>query len=504
MTDAFLLGIDAGLTNLKAVVFDREGAVVASAARDTPAPEAPPGRDEQDHDALWAAVVDVVSEVLAADAVDARAVESVGVAGHGHGLYALNRSGDAVCGVKSTDNRATDLVAEWRADGVLDDVTDYLGWTPFGGDPLSLLAWFDREAPATADRIDVVLSCKDVVTNRLTGSTTTDTMEGSVFRTPDGDVARGAFEALGIGEYVDAVPPTIPSTTPCGTVTEAVASETGIPVGTPVAAGIHDVGACALGAGVTDPGQAAVILGTWGQSVVVTDGPEDGSGGLPRRYLDGWLRYRGTRAGAACLDWFVEEFGADWRDRARERDVSPYTVYDDVADAVPAGAHGVLFHPYLNGTTDDPDARGGFYGLGLDNTREDMLRAVYDGVAIAQVSGVRDIRADVTDLRVTGGGARSAVWPGVFADVFDGPVTVPSGEEMGARGAAVCGGVAAGVYADASAAVDATVDVAERYTPDPAAADRYRSLAEAFETSRDGLTRAWQTLKSVPEEHEER
>lgn len=498
MTETLLLGIDAGLTNLKAVAFDRGGDVVASAARETPAPDSDAGRDEQDHDALWAAVVDVVRSILDADAVDPAAVAGVGVAGHGHGLYALDADGAPVCGVKSTDSRATDLVGEWREDGTLSAATDHLGWTPFGGDPLSLLAWFDREAPQTAARIESVLFCKDVVAHRLTGSTTTDTMEGSVFRADAPADTRAAFEALGIEAYADAVPEPVSSTESCGSVTEAAADATGLPAGTPVAAGLHDVGACALGAGVVDPGQAAVILGTWGQSVVVTDGPDDGEGGLPRRYLDGWLRYRGTRAGAACLDWFVEEFGDEWRQRAVERDVDPYAVYEEVAAGVPAGAGGVVFHPYLNGTTDDPDARGGFYGIGLESTRADMLRAVYEGVAIAQVTGARDLREELDALRVTGGGARSDLWPGVFADVFGGPVSVPAGAEMGARGAAICAGVAADVYPNVESAVAETVTVEREYAADADATVRYRRVARAFVEARDGLGSAWQTLKTVP------
>ncbi|GAA0301885.1 FGGY-family carbohydrate kinase [Halarchaeum salinum] len=500
MTRTLLLGIDAGLTNLKAVAFDRGGDVVASASSETPGFGSKPGRDEQDHGELWAAVVDIVRAVVADDAVDPDAIAGVSVAGHGHGLYALGADGEPVVGVKSTDSRATDLVAEWRDDGTLAAAADHLGWTPFGGDPLSLLAWFDREAPETAARIDTILFCKDVLAYRFTGSATTDTMEGSVFRAETPDEAHAAFDVLGIEDHADAIPDPVPSTERCGTVTAAAEAETGLPAGTPVAAGLHDVGACALGAGVTDPGEAAVILGTWGQSVVVTGGPDDGSGGLPRRYLDGWLRYRGTRAGAACLDWFVEEFGDEWREQAVERGVDPYTVYEGVASDVPAGAGGVLFHPYLNGTTDDPDARGGFYGLGLDSTRADMLRAVYEGVAVAQVTGVRDLRTTIDAMRVTGGGARSDIWPAMFADVFGGPVTVPTGAEMGARGVAICAGVAADIYADVDAAVEETVTVEREYAADPDATARYERVARAFAEARNGLEPAWQTLKTIPPE----
>ncbi len=491
--ESVLIGVDAGLTNVKVVALDTAGTALTSVSAPTPELTAASNCDEQDHDALWSTASDLIAAVLADEAVDPAAVEGVGVAGHGHGLYALDAAGEAVCGIKSTDDRATGILKEWQREGRLERVSDRLGWEPFGADPYSLLAWFDRERPETAGRIDRMLFCKDVLNHRLTGAKTTDPMDGSALVPPDGDVT-GVLETLDLAEYAEAVPDRVDSTARCGTVTPAAAEATGLPPGTPVAAGLHDVGACALGAGVVAPGQATVILGTWGQSVVVVDGPETGTGGLPRRYLDGWLRYRGTRAGAACLDWFVDEFGDQWRATARDRDVSPYTVYEERAEAVPAGANGLVFHPYLRGSTDNPNARSGFYGLGLEHTKADLLRAVYEGVATALTLGVRAFDVEVTDLRVTGGGAESRLWTQLFADLLADTTRVPAGTEMGARGAALCAGVAAGCYADAAAAVEETVTVARSHDPDPARIERYRTVARAFQQAREGMGPAWETL----------
>jgi sugar (pentulose or hexulose) kinase len=485
-----LVGIDAGLTRLKAVAMSGSGERLASASAPTPGADAGEedrtadqgqGQDQdhhQDQEALWAATAELVRTLLEGEAVDPEAVTGVGVAGHGHGLYALDEAGEPVCGIRSTTDRASGLLAAWREDGRLERAADRLGWEPFGADPYCLLGWVDRERPAVADRIDTVLFCKDVLTHRLTGARTTDPMDGSALVPPDGDV-EGVFETLGLAEYADAVPDRVDSTAACGSVTERAAAETGLPAGTPVAAGLHDVGACALGAGVVGPGQATAILGTWGQSVVVVEGPHEGTGGLPRRYLDGWLRYRGTRAGAACLDWFVEAFGDRWRATARERGVDPYAVYEQRAEAVPPGANGVVFRPYLNGSTDDPDARGGFHGLGLETDRADLLRAVYEGVAAALALGVEAFDVEVTDLRVTGGGARSRLWTRLLAAFSGGPVRVPAAEETGARGAAICAGVAAGRYAGVEAAVSEAVDVRRRHEPTPERVERYRAVADA-------------------------
>jgi sugar (pentulose or hexulose) kinase len=488
-----LVGIDAGLTSVKTVAYTVEGRAVASAARETPGRSPAPDREEQDHDALWDAVVATVGEVLDAEEVDPEAVAGVGVAGHGHGLYALDPDGEPVVGIKSTDSRALDLLEEWEADGTLAAVRATTGWEPFGADPLCLLAWLAREAPDAYDRIDRVLFCKDVIGHRLTGRVVTDAMEESVFEAREGD-RTDAFERLGIADALEALPDAVPSTGLRGRVTAGAAADTGLPEGTPVAGGLHDVGACALGAGAVDPGQGVLVVGTWGQSILVEGAPSaPDAPGISRRYLDGWLTYRGTRSATACLEWFVEECAADWRREADERGIDEYALYDERVADVPPGAGGVVFHPFLRGATDDPRARAGFYGLRADHAKAHMLRAVYEGVALDLAGALDRLAPDgVADLRLTGGGARSEVWSGVFAAVTGERVRVPAAEEVGALGAALCGGVASGVYPDADAAVDAAVTVDRAHDPDHA--DRYDGVAEAFERAREGLGPVWDAL----------
>lgn len=494
MSEPLLVGVDTGLTNTKAAAFTPDGETIAVATRETPSGDGPPGRDDQDHDALWEAVADTIATVTGDDAVDPESVAGVGVAGHGHGLYALDADGSPVVGIKSTDSRAMSRLEEWRTDGTLTAATDRLGWEPFGADPFSLLAWLKAERPAVYSNVETVLFCKDVITHRLTGRLGTDTMEGSVFYGPDGDYDPTVFNTFDISEAFDALPRVVESTSVCGEVTESAAAATGLPTGTPVAAGLHDVGACALGAGAIRPGQGVVILGTWGQSVAILDDPDGGKTGLPRRFLGNWIRYRGIRSGTACVDWFVDEFGDGWRIEADERGVNPYVVYNEAVADAPVGAGGVIFHPYLSGSTDYPEARGGFYGLTLDHSGEELLRGVYEGVAIAQCTGLADLSSGVSDLRLTGGGARSEVWSEMFADIHGNPVSVPDGDELGARGVALCAGVAADLYEDYREAASVAVDVNRTHEPDPETVTDYRHLVNTFERVREDVRPTWKLL----------
>ncbi|MCU4802691.1 carbohydrate kinase [Halobacteria archaeon HArc-gm2] len=506
MTD-LLLGVDAGLTTTTAVVFDAGGETVAAASRATPTDRPETGHREVALEDLWETVADAIGAVTADDAVDPEAVAAVGLSGHGHGLYLLDADGRQVRpAIKSTDSRAAALVEEWEADGTADRMGERLGYAPFGADPLSLLGWLDRHEPDALDRTDTVLFCKDYLGYRLTGRRCTDAMEGSVFSRAGADeYDRGVFDALGLSVSPDVLPEVVPSGAARGQVTEAAAAETGLPAGTPVAGGLHDVGATALGTGAHEAGQAVLIVGTWGQSIVVLDDPGTGADGTPpgltRRYLDGYLRYKGLRSAAVCLDWFTGEVGDEWRRRAAAEDCSEYDVYDRVADDVPAGADGLLFHPYLDGSTDDPTDRGGFYGLTTDHTKAHMLRAVYEGVALSQSAALSDLTPDgaVGDVRLGGGGARSAVWSDVFAAAVDELLRVPAGEEAGARGAAICGALAAGVHPDAASAVDAMVAIERRHDPDPDTAALYRERRATFEDALAAIRPTWERLDASRE-----
>jgi sugar (pentulose or hexulose) kinase len=527
--EEWLLGVDAGLTAVKAAVFSPDGTEAAVAGRETPADEPAPDHREVALPALWTAVAGTIREAVDESPAAPGDVAAVGVAGHGHGLYLLDAAGEPVRpGIRSTDSRASDLLAEWEREGTAAAVRERLGYEPFGADPLSLLAWLRRHEPASYDRIDRLLFCKDYLKYRLTGRICTDSMEASVFYDPDTEsYDPGVFEELGLEGVTGALPEVIDSRAVCGEVTPAAAGTTGLPAGTPVASGLHDVGAVALGSGAHRPGQGVLIVGTWGQSIVVTDDPvpestrepggaSDGDDGAPgdgaaasdgtppglaRRYLDGWLRYKGNRSAAACLDWFVEEFGGPWRRQADEEDVSPYAVYDRVVEGTPVGAGGVLFHPYLQGSTDDPDATGGFVGLRTDHTRAHLLRAVYEGVAISQVERLAELepRGGLADLSLGGGGARSEVWSQLFADVRDDSVAVPAGEEAGARGAAICAGLAAGTFADTDAAVARMVSTARRHDPDPEVAATYRRHRGTFEATLAALRPTWKRLSAGAE-----
>jgi xylulokinase len=169
-----------------------------------------------------------------------------------------------------------------------------------------------------------------------------------------------------------------------------------------------------------------------------------------------------TQAAGLSLRWFRDNFGT-------------FTDYDQMtaeAAKVPPGSEGVLWAPYLMGERTpypDPDVRAALIGLAADHTRANVIRAVLEGVAFSlkdTLTIFKELGIPVRGIRVGGGGARSALWRQIQADVYGQTVEAVQAEEGAAYGAALLAGVGAGAWASVDAACDAVVHVAKRTPPD--------------------------------------
>jgi xylulokinase len=244
--------------------------------------------------------------------------------------------------------------------------------------------------------------------------------------------------------------------------------------GVPVAAGAGDCAAAALGVGVVRPGPVSVVLGTSG--VVFATLPAFAADPQARVHvfchaLPGVWHAMGVMLSAAgSLQWLHDV-------------VAPGVPFERLvaeAEAWSAGAEGLLFLPYLQGERTphaDPDARGAFAGLQLRHDRGALVRAVLEGVAFGlrdSVELLHELGVDVSVARASGGGARSELWLRICASVLGVPVERTAIEEGSAYGAALLGGVAAGVFADVGEAVASCVRVHDTVEP-------VRSWQEAYD-----------------------
>lgn len=506
MSADLLLGIDSGTSVVKSVVFDQRGIETAVARRETPVQSPQSGWSEVDMQALWSAAAETIREVL--NAVGAERIAAVGISGTACGVWPIDADGRPVRNaILWNDGRAADVIAEWQSDGSYRRIFEISANAPFPGYPLSTLRWLHQYERETLLRSRWLLFHKDWLRYNLTGDIHTDESDVSYF---PGDIrARGHSDTLlelaGLSEYRDRLPPLIRSEAVAGQVTPAAAAQTGLRVGTPVVAGAVDVVSSALGGGTHRTGQACSILGTSFLNSVVTAEPTfipRESGVQAAMPGEGWLRSVVNTSGTINIDWVVDQLAGEERAAASASGRSVYEHIEETLATVPPGANGVVYLPYLStagivSPFPDANARGMFFGLSTTTTRADLMRAVYEGTALAMRDCFDAIGQPVEEVVLVGGGARSAFWTQMFADATDRRILVTEGTEFGARGAAILAGIGTGVFQSFADAVERTVRPARVFTPDPAAARIYAAVFPLYQHLYRSAREGWALRRSI-------
>lgn len=444
-----LLGIDNGLTVTKAVIFDADGTVLSVARRRVPQLMPQPRFVERDMMGLWDATAEAIREAIELSGRDASDIKAVAATAHGDGLYLLDADKQPLGpGVLSLDSRAGDIAANWNASTVGPDALTLTGQMPHASAPSALLAWVQHNEPERFSKIAHILSCKDWLRFCLSGSIGTDRTEASTAFTDVAtqDYSHEALELFGLGNLWDALPPMAHSAEIVGTVTTEAAALTGLARGTPVAAGLHDVTASALGIGGQRQGTVDIVAGTYSINQIVSDKPERDARWFCRNAImpGEWNSMAISPASTANYDWFLDTLCKSEADSA---DV--HTLLAAEIDEAVARPSSVLFHPYLFGSPHGPVASAGFLGLRGWHERGDMLRAVLEGIAFNHRDHVDALRDGFPfeRARLTGGASRNPAFVQMFADILGMPVTVTATEEAAAWGTALCAGVSCGLYA---------------------------------------------------------
>ncbi len=431
------LGIDLGTSAVKVLVRDEDGAALASASRHYPTNAPRPGWAEQSPEAWWEATCAATREAVAAAGTG---IASVGLSGQLNGFVLLDdRLEPLADAVIWLDIRATD---EARRLAALRDFPALTGNVVSPICVLPKLAWFRAHKADLLARARRITLAKDYLLLRLTGEFATDPCDAlSTAMTERG--GRDWSQDLCALADVDPsmLPPIRPGAALAGRVTREAAASTGLTAGTPVATGAGDVAALAVGCGIMAEGQTAITLGTAGH--VVTEalaggGPSDaGLWRIPHGVFgrDLWLGL--IMSGGLSLSWLRTVL-------AHEKPPS-FADLEALAAAVPPGADGVTFAPFLEGAAtpyNRPDVRGAFHGLSSAHGTGHLVRAVMEGVAfnVRQcIETLAAVGAPSSEVRLAEGGAQSDSWCQIIADALGRPVHRIAERDTSAAGAAILG-----------------------------------------------------------------
>jgi xylulokinase len=477
---ATVIGLDVGTSATKGLVLDADGAVLARAEVAYPLSTPRPGWSEQDPEDWWRATEAVLERLRRETGEPA----GIGLSGQMHGLVVLDSS-DRVLrpAILWNDQRTAAECEEIEQTIGVERLIALTGNRALTGFTAPKLQWMRRHEPEVHERIARVLLPKDYVRLRLTGEHATDVADASGTLWLDVGARDWSREVLAELDVDPAWLPRVLESPEVSGITRAG--------GIPVAAGAGDQAAGALGVGVVSPGEAlSVALGTSGVVFAATPGFAPDSRGRVHAFAhavpQAWHTMGVVLSAAGSLRWLRDAVAPD----------AGFDALVAAAERWQPGCEGLTFLPYLAGERTphaDPDARGAFTGLSLRHDRGALVRAVLEGVAFALRDALDLVGAEPGTIgRVSGGGARSELWLRIIASVLDLELERPAADEGAAFGAALLGGVAAGVWADAGEAVAATVRPAgSRVEPvaawQPAyreALGRYRGLYPALRDAR--------------------
>ena len=461
-----LVGLDVGTTGVKALALSPAGEVLARAEENYELSTPRPGWAEQDPEDWWRAAERALARLGGRPT-------AIGLSGQMHGLVVLDEE-DRVLrpAILWNDQRTGAECAEIEDRVGLARLIQLTGNRALTGFTAPKLLWLRRHEPTTYARIAHVLLPKDYVRLRLTGEHAIDVADASGTLLFDVAGRRWSGEML---EELELDPAWLPRSLESPEVSGVTAA------GIPVAAGAGDQAAAALGVGVDRPGPVSVVLGTSG--VVFAALPAFAADQQARVHAfchavpGGWHAMGVMLSAAGSLRWLRDTVGSG---RGYEELIA-------AAEEWPPGSEGLTFLPYLTGERTphaDPQARAAFTGLTARHDLGALVRAVLEGVAYGlrdSLELLRELGVDPEAGHASGGGARSEHWLRILASVLGLPIRRTATDEGSAYGAALLGGVAAGVFRDVHEAVASCVRLVDAVEPDPRWSAAYERGHRRFE-----------------------
>lgn len=504
----YLLAHDLGTSGNKATLFSVDGEIVASATY---------SYDVKWYNNLWAeqnpkdwyrAVCETTKEVLN-KVVDGEVI-GISFSGQMMGCLCVDKNGkplaDSIIWADMRSEEEADFIKNQIDENSFYHIT---GHRASASNSLAKLLWIKNNKEDIYNNTYKMLNAKDYIIFKLTGNFVTDYSDASGTNLLDLTALKWSEEiATKVGINLNKMPDLKKSTDIVGYITEAAAKEIGLEVDIPVICGGGDGSMAAVGAGCISSGTAFSSIGTSGWNAITTNVPIYDSGMrtfnfvhiVPGKYVPcGTMQTVG-----AAISWMIEQFADLEKSIAKDKGESVYTIIEDLISQVKIGSNGVIFLPYLQGERSpwwNSKAKGSFIGLTMTTDHKIIFRSVYEGIAM-NLGIILDIMGETQNLDyivLTGGGARSATWCQIFADIYNIPIHVPSNMEITTSvGAAVTAGVGLGIYENFEV-VNRFIKIDRVIKPNIENVNRYKKLKKIFVNSYKTLENIYEDLTEFME-----
>ncbi|MEJ6951219.1 xylulokinase [Natronospora cellulosivora (SeqCode)] len=467
---SYLLGIDIGTSGVKCLLLSvEEGNILGTKTENYPISTPKSGWSEQNPEDWWKATKKCIAGLISDTKISAGDIKGLSFSGQMHSSVFLDENMEVIRpAILWSDTRTSEQCQEiYEKAGGLENLIDYVSNPALEGFTAPKILWLKENEPDNFAKLDLVLLPKDYIRYKLCGEINMDVSDGAgtlLMDVEKNDWSDGLLEKLDLSR--DILPPLVDSIAVTGKITEDIAKETGLAAGTPVVAGGADNSCGAVGSGIIKEGRVMVSIGTSG--VVVAFAPEAAADPGGRIHLfnhsrpNSWYMMGVVLSAGMSFQWMKESLFAD--------DIDFDKLNELAADTNP-GSDGVIFLPYLYGERTphaDANARGVYFGIGAEHKQKHFIRSVMEGVAYALKDSLELIKEQgvaIEEIRAIGGGAKSAVWQQILADVFGQEISLLNVEEGPAFGAALIAGVGVDVYDSFEEAESDYIKVVETIAP---------------------------------------
>jgi xylulokinase len=499
----YLLAHDLGTSGNKATLYTTDGELVASRTYPYDTKYFNANWAEQNPNDWWKAVCISTGQLI--QGIDARQIACVSFSAQMMGCLCVDRQGKPLRNsIIYSDQRAqkeTDKILQHM------DAMDFYKIVGHRASPsysLEKLMWVKNNEPDVYKNTYKMLNAKDYIAFKLTGRMVTDYTDASGTNAFDLNTYRWSEKIVDIaGIDGDKLPEARESTFVVGEVTKEAAEETGLREGTPVVIGAGDGMCASVGAGCTRPGIAYNYVGSSSWIGITTEKPVYDVKMRTMTWahaVPGYVNPIGTmQTAGTSYSWLKNEICRIETKEALEKGVSPYEIINDEIEKSPPGARGILFLPYLLGERTphwNPNARGAFIGITVGHKREDLLRAVMEGVTynLNTILNIFKNYVPIDSMIVIGGGAKGRIWRQMMADIYGVRILKPNYlEEATSMGAAVIGGIGVGEFKDFDA-INKFIKIESEHNPDPSKREIYDKTYQVFLNSYDALTGIYEEL----------
>ncbi len=473
------IGIDLGTSAVKLLLMNSEGEILKIVSKEYPLYFPNPGWSEQKPEDWYTQSMAGIKELL--DGQDKSQVAGISFGGQMHGLVILDKDDNVIRpAILWNDGRTTEETNYLNTSIGREKLSQYTANIAFTGFTAPKILWVKKNEPENFAKIAKIMLPKDYLAYMLTGVHCTDVSDASgmlLFDVKNRKWSKEMCDICGVDETQLAA--IYESYEKVGTVKQSVADELGIPASTIVAAGAGDNAAAAVGTGTVGDGACNVSLGTSGTVFISSKsfGVDKYNALHSFDHADGTYHLMGCMLSAAsCNKWWMDEI-IGTKEYASEQ--APIT--DEKL-----GSNHVYFLPYLMGERsphNDPNARGTFIGMTMDNTRADMTQAVLEGVAFALRDSIEVARAlgvAPERTKICGGGAKSPLWQKIIANVLNMKVDILEVEEGPSLGGAMLAAVAAGEFKTVEEVAAKVVKIKKTVEPDAEITARYEKQYQVF------------------------